>query len=1055
MSEAKSINKKGFRQDPPHGFSSFSIIMVFAMLSILGVALIPRLFISLSPSHSLPAITVSYGWFRASPEIIEKEVTAPLEGLFSTMQQIRELSSHTKRSSGSIQLTFDEDANMDIARFQVASLIRQVYPDLPKAVSYPEVTLNMPNEERRSLLTYTLYGSASGHLLQKYAENNLKPVLGNIKGVYQVSVYGATPFAWYVTYNSRRMEALQLSPDDIEQALHHHFQGQELGYTHMGTNAQGNDYYRFRLEPEQKGDNSWQQIPIGRRGERVILLTDVATIRYKEQPPSSYFRVNGLNTINLLIDAEKQVNSLKLAKKIKSEMSGLMQDLPKNYSIENMYDATTFIKKELHKVALRTLIALVVLLLFVLVTIRRMRFVAMILLSLLINLCIAVIFYVLLGVEIHLYSLAGMTISLGIIIDNSIIMADHIRHRGNRRAFLSLLAATLTTIGALSLVFFLSEKDQLNLLDFSLIIMVNLGVSLFVSLFFIPALLDLWPLDSKRKIRSPRKLRRIAGFSNIYKRIIVFQLRYKWAFVVILVLVFGLPVHKLPEAFDEPENSWEELYNSTLGSDKYQRAIKPVVDKLFGGTLRLFTEFVYEGHYYSSPEQTKLYVSGKMPDGSTIHQMNEACQKMEAYLARFPEIALYTTSIRSHRNGRITVYFTPEAEGSFFPFYLKNLLIGKANSLGGMDWGIYGVGRGFSNSTGSEHRNDRIAVYGYNYDQLYGYAEQLMKMLGENPRVQKMQIRAQTGWFLPPLRNELCVNLQEEMLAQLQFNSGDLFTALQRKSLQEQYIGDFFVDNQLDEVRLASNRPLFDRWNLENEFLPAGDKKLKLKGLGKIEKRPVGNDIVKKDQQYQLMVEYNFVGPSKLASRVRKAVIDEMNQQLPLGYKADSMGYYWKGEEGRKAGLLVLVIGIIFFICAVLFESLRQPFVILSIIPLSFVGAFLTFYLFDVSFDQGGYAAFVLLAGLTVNAALYIINEYNNLKPIHGTGLQTYLRAFHHKIVPIFLTLSSTILGLVPFLLGGSSEPFWYSFAAGSIGGLVMSFVGLLLFLPVYFLRRR
>ncbi|MFO7938748.1 MAG: efflux RND transporter permease subunit [Bacteroidales bacterium] len=1055
MSGTSKYTGKTLRQDPPHGFSSFSVIMVFALLSILGVALIPRLFISLSPSHSLPAITVSYHWYRASPEIIEKKVTAPLEGLFSTMQQLRSISSHTKRSSGSIELSFDEDANMDIARFQVASLIRQVHPDLPRAVSYPEVTLNMPNEERRSLLTYTLYGSASGHLLQKYAENNLKPLLANIKGVYQVSVYGATPFAWYVTYNSGHMEALQLTPADIEQALRNHFRGKELGYTHMGTNAFGNDYYRFRLEPGLNSTESWQHIPIGRRGNRIVYLTDVATIRYKQQPSSSYFRVNGLNTINLVIDVEKQVNSLKLANEIKTAIGAMKRDLPKNYSLEKMYDATTFIKKELNKVALRTVIALVVLLLFVLITIRRMRFVAMIMLSLLINLCIAVIFYVVLGVEIHLYSLAGMTISLGIIIDNSIIMADHIRHRGNRRAFLSLLAATLTTIGALSLVFFLSEKDQLNLLDFSLIIMINLGVSLFVSLFFIPAMLDLWPLDNKKKLRAPKKLRRIARLSRGYEGIIRFQLRYKWAFVVILVLLFGLPVHKLPEAFDEPENNWEELYNNTLGSDKYQRTIKPVVDKLFGGTLRLFTEFVYESHYYSSPEQTKLYISGKMPDGSTIHQMNEACQKMEAYLARFPEIALYTTSIRSYRNGRITVYFTPEAEGSFFPFYLKNLLIGKANSLGGMDWGIYGVGRGFSNSTGSDHRNDRIMLYGYNYDQLYGYAQEVMKKLGENPRVQKMQIRAKAGWFLPPLRNELCVELNEEMLAQLQFNSGDLFTALQRKSLQEQYIGSFFVDDQLDEVRLASNRPLFDRWNLENEFLPAGTKKLKIKGLGRIVKRAIGNDIVKKNQQYQLTVEYNFVGPSKLASRIRKIAIDEMNQQLPLGYKADADGYYWRSEEKRKAGLLVLVICIIFFICAILFESLKQPFVILSIIPLSFVGAFLTFYLFDISFDQGGYAAFVLLAGLTVNAALYIINEYNNLKPIHGTGLQTYLRAFHHKIVPIFLTLSSTILGLVPFLLGGSSEPFWYSFAAGSIGGLVMSFVGLLLFLPVYFLRRK
>ena len=99
---------------------------------------------------------------------------------------------------------------------------------------------------------------------------------------------------------------------------------------------------------------------------------------------------------------------------------------------------------------------------------------------------VAVIFYKLLKLEIHLYSLAGITVSFGIIIDNSIVMIDHYRHHGNKKVFLAILAATLTTIGSLCIIFFLDEDQRINLIDFTWVMIVNLGISLFVALFFIP-----------------------------------------------------------------------------------------------------------------------------------------------------------------------------------------------------------------------------------------------------------------------------------------------------------------------------------------------------------------------------------------------------------------------------------------------------------------------------------------------------------------------------------------------------------------------------------------
>lgn len=123
---------------------------------------------------------------------------------------------------------------------------------------------------------------------------------------------------------------------------------------------------------------------------------------------------------------------------------------------------------------------------------------------------------------------------------------------------------------------------------------------------------------------------------------------------------------------------------------------------------------------------------------------------------------------------------------------------------------------------------------------------------------------------------------------------------------------------------------------------------------------------------------------------------------------------------------------------------------------MSFIGVFLTFYLFDFNFDQGGYASFILLCGISVNSALYIINDYNNLMKEYPNRNQQlmYYKAFNYKIIPVVLTIVSTVVGLIPFVWSGQNEAFWFSFAVGSIGGLLFSLIGIYFYLPLFVLKK-
>lgn len=229
------------------------------------------------------------------------------------------------------------------------------------------------------------------------------------------------------------------------------------------------------------------------------MLDKLIKVRHVEERPQSYYRINGLNSVYLYVTAEETANQLNLSGEVKHLMGELQQKMPPGYEVHISYDATEYIQKELDKIYFRTGLTVLILLLFVALITRNLRYLFLIVASLVVNISVAVILYYTFGLEMQLYSLAGITISLNLVIDNTIVMTDHILHRRNLKAFVSVLAATLTTIGALVIIFFLDEKIRLNLQDFAAVVIINLAVSLFVALFFVPSMIDKIGLKKKRE----------------------------------------------------------------------------------------------------------------------------------------------------------------------------------------------------------------------------------------------------------------------------------------------------------------------------------------------------------------------------------------------------------------------------------------------------------------------------------------------------------------------------------------------------------------------------
>lgn len=1032
--------------------SSFSIIVVFTCLVIIGASFLPLLNLQLNPSNTASRLNVSYQWHNASARLIEQEVTSKLEGLFSAVKGINAIYSQSYKGRGNISIEYKDNVDIDAARFEIASLVRQVYPELPRHVSYPHISLSAAGNRKNVLLSYTLSASASPIYIQKFAEEQIMPELSKVEGVSEVSVYGATPYEWEINYRVTDIQNLGISVTDIHSQVQNFFQSQYLGKgnvsLHEGQSREMGMVLRFDREEEF----SWNTIPIKKVGDRVIYLGDIADIRFKEQIPNSYFRINGLNTINMVIFSEPDANAIRVGDKVKSVIQDqIKQQLPIGYTIIKSQDTTDFLKDELRKIFQRAIFSLVILLAFVLIVSRQLRYLLLILISVVANLAIAAIFYYIFKVEIHLYSLAGITISFGIIIDNSIVMIDHLRHTRNKRVFLAILAATITTIGALAVVFLLDEEQRLNLIDFAWVIIINLGISSFMALFFIPALMEKLPLKSVKGKRFFKRKRKVVALSGFYLRFISFNRRFRWAYLLLFLLGFGIPVHWAPKEI-EGESAWAKAYNKTLGTAWFQEDARPILEKVLGGSWRLFTTEVFENAYYSEPSRTTLNVRGNMPEGCTIAQLNEAMQVMENFISQFDEVEVFQTNIYDIYNANITINFKPEHEFSSFPYYLKSQLESKVNSLGGMDWTVTGVGRGFSNALATMSKSQRIVLEGYNYDELYRYAELLQAKLLENNRIKEVEIAGEIGWNSYVL-HEYFLDFNKEALAQREVSMRDFYVFLRDRAYRN-YLAPVYSQNEMQWVVLVSDRyEEFNTWSLNNEPIAINDRMYKLSEFATLDRRRTGNNIYKNNQQYSLIVAYDFIGPYQLAKIVQEDHVEQIEQVLPLGYsvKVGNWGGWWDKDDKKQYYLILVVIVIIYFASAILFESLLQPLVIITLIPISFIGSFLTFYLFDINFDQGGYASFIMLSGLAVNAGIFIINDFNNFRKSNPNRapLSTYIKAFNHKIIPIFLTIISTVVGLIPFIWGGQNEVFWFAFASGVIGGLLFSVIAIIIYLPL------
>jgi len=208
-----------------------------------------------------------------------------------------------------------------------------------------------------------------------------------------------------------------------------------------------------------------------------------------------------------------------------------------------------------------------------------------------------------------------------------------------------------------------------------------------------------------------------------------------------------------------------------------------------------------------------------------------------------------------------------------------------------------------------------------------------------------------------------------------------------------------------------------------------GGSRVRLSELGAMTVEPVMGTIERKDQQYSRTIGYEFRGPYRMGEQVRDQIMDAMI--LPNGYEFDETERIWQSEEEKKQLTLVLIFAVVlvYMLTAALYESFFHPLTIILTVPFALIGVFLGYFLFDKGFDQSAYVGVILMGGIVVNNTIILIDHINHLRSfLHRR--EAVVRAARERARPILMTTFTTVIGLVPLLVGAhEGQDMWYTLA--------------------------
>ncbi len=1026
--------------------------MLLIVIVVLGLISLFNLPIELNPNVEFPRLSISVSWNGVSAEAVEAFVTAPIEAQLAEIRGVKNINSRSSQGYSYINLELHENTNMDFIRIEINEKLSMIKDELPYGVSPPKLSAYLPEDFRdlQGFITYTISANSSANEVRKYVKENLVYPLMSLNGIAEVQVRGGNEREITIEIDYEKAKILKVSNSEIRNAIAEI----EKIFT-VGTIKTNNNQVVLKVN-NYIDDLSiiGNQIIKRTDGGTIIKLIDIGKIYDDFSESRNYYRINGKETVSLILNKEPGTNSLDISEEVYKKITNLARDFPKDYLLIKEIDKSEKVREELSELTRNGIISFLIILVILLLIFRNFNYSIIIIISIIFSLLFSFLLLYLFEISLNIITISAFVLGFGFMVDNAIVVIDYLDKHKNEKdikrlsvilkeIFTPVLASTLTTIGVFLPLLFLTGELRLYFEQFAMGVVFTLFASLIVSFTIIPMLFTRF---GNYKIDDTNK-----QSNNILHRVYLFLMQkiFKWKKVSLtfLMLIIGLPVWLLPDRIETPIIS--DIYNPIFESEIYSE-LKPYINYGLGGTLNLFFNHISRGRVWNFGEETYIYVRLELPNGNTIQRMNALTKDFEREILNYSEnIKTVIANVRDEESASIRVEFTKVQSQSSFPYMLKNYLIAYATRLGGLNVSVYGFGPGFSSGGGSSF-GFTVVAKGFNYKKVKELANEFREVIEQNPRIDNVDIDRSVSYWEKDTY-EIVAKIKRDRLLKYNITIDELLNTLASNTKGNLTLNRFYIDNEeikysikfknFRDIQLNEIENLIVKNNLENSF--------KVKELIQFDQQKVLSSIHRENQQYIRNISFDYKGPYKYGNKFIKSSLEKIN--LPEGFTIKQRKFSFRfGEEEEIDIWLILIMSIIltFMITASLFESISKPGYILLSVPFAIIGTIFLFFILDLTLDRGAYAGLLLLIGLSVNNSIMLVDYIS--KKVKRLNSAEIINASYSRLRPIFTTTLTTAGALVP-LLFVSEATFWSSLSYSVLGGIVISAVLTIVYVPFFY----
>lgn len=963
------------------------------------------------PSVDPPIISVSTSFPGANADVIETQITEPLESAINGIQGIRSLTSQSRDGRSNITVEFELEVDLETAANDVRDKVSGAMRRLPKDIDAP--TVSKADADAQPIFGVSLRSDKRSLIdLSMYADQYYKERLQTISGVSSVSIWGEKRYSVRLRMDPSLLAAYGITPMDVQTAV-----GQENVELPSGRIEGENTELTIRTLGRLMTIDDFNNLVIREDGDKVVRFRDIGIAEVDAEDTRSIMKRNGVPMVACVIIPQPGANYIDIVDRAYTVMADLQKDLPDDIEAGIAFDNTVFIRSSINEVKDTIVEAFVLVVLIIFLFLRNWRTTLIPVLAIPISLVGAFFVMYLAGFTINILTLLAIVLAIGLVVDDAIVVMENIYtkieqgmspleagFKGSNEIFFAVIATTIALVAVFFPIVFLQGTTGRLFREFSIVITGAVIISSFVALTFTPMISTKLLTRNVTNNWFYRKSEPFFdGIINAYRRLLEGFMKVRWVAPLILVgaaVAIWLLWMAIPSEMAPLEDRSNIRITSTAPEGATFEYMNRYADELSG--------YIEE----TVPEQDKII---QMIGGGNTNRSN-----LNLWL-KDPE-----------QRDRTQQEIADELAVQVRNFTGARTMVSQQQTFGGRRGGL----------------PVEYVIQAKNLEDLKRVLPRFMDEVNKSPVFSVADVNLK---FTKP---ELTIHIDRDKAAVLGVSMQNIAQTLQL-TMSEQRVGYFILNGKQYQIlsqidRAHRNKPS----DLQNIYIRNSDGDLiALDNLVTTSESSMPPQLYRYDRFVAATVSAGLARHMTISQgltemdRIAEEVLDDNFKTTLSGSSKDFV-------ESSSSLMFAFVLALIFIylVLSAQFESFRDPLIIMFTVPLALIGAMVSLWYFDQTMNIFSQIGIIMLIGLVSKNGILIVEFANQRKATGEPMLEAVKNAAVARFRPILMTSLSTVLGILPMAIAtGAGAESRVAMGIAVVGGMVCAtFLSLFVIPAIY-----